>query len=227
MDYLTLVFRGLLYTGTIFVAVGTIGGHIIQSRVDNERNSDIKGLKADNKELKAGNKQLLESNSELKTGNDQLIEMNEALSTNIEKYQLDLKDKEKQIEQLESQAKKHSRNEKQWYDTNGTLHIESGSKTTIVTPKQDVSDKLGLVEQLGIKGRPAVALQLAEELIEETRSEEGQVWLTPYYFAGMSALDAGHTDLALKYLKFVEDNHDGNPFFDQARKQIEIIESRG
>jgi len=112
--------RGVLIFGTALVAIGTIATSILSPMVDKEKDKKID-------ELLEGNKKLQSSNN--------------ALTDKIDKYQQDLIEKDKRIEELKKQVSPRQLTEEQKTELLKKLSAMNKSPITIISRLSDAEGK--------------------------------------------------------------------------------------
>jgi tetratricopeptide (TPR) repeat protein len=195
-----LIGLGLLVFGTGVMNVGTY----LRSK------EEIKRQKTTINEL---NNQLLtlnKGNQELIEGKNKLLIQNQELTNKIEKYQEDLKEKQKMIDELEIKSKKAERGITSIYEFNGTKRetIRPGHINMNIGQEVEIFKKIDNLEKE--KRYPELIL-ICENQIKKTPN-----WLTPYLFLGVAYANTGNKIKAIELFKYVIKNTPDDPDYKQA-----------
>lgn len=188
-----------LYIGTALVAIGTISVSHFSSIVDK-----AKGRKID---------ELLDGNRTLQQGNQELL-------GKVEKYQVDLESKQREIEQLKIEATKSRRGIVSTWDFNGVRREgTAGSMTAIAGEEVGVFQELARLRQE--RKHPEI-VALATKQIEKTPG-----WLTPYLMRGAAYASIGEIQKAIADLQHVVKEAAGDPAYVQASEMLNKLKGQG
>ena len=155
--------------------------------------------------------------AELVNGKNELVSQNKELLAKVEKYQTDLEQKDRQIDELERKAKMAARGIVSIYDYNGAKRENTaGSISLTVGPERDVFEQM--VELEKARDFPNL-LKVCEQQIRATPN-----WFTPYLFRAVAYANTGKKDEAIADLRYVIDNTLGDPKYVQAEKLLQQLE---
>lgn len=155
--------------------------------------------------------------SELVDGKNALVSQNKELLSQIGKYQTDLTEKERQIKELELEAKKAARGITSIYDFNGAKRENTaGSITLSVGPEVEVFRQMVELEKAKDFSN---LLKICEHQIEDTPE-----WFTPYLYRAVAYANIGQKQKAIIDLRYVIDNTPGDPKYVQAKKLLQQLE---
>jgi tetratricopeptide (TPR) repeat protein len=206
--------RIIYFIGVGLIAVGTIltywGSNLkseestkVLKTAISEKNSEI-----DNLGIKV---------SELIDGKDTLLQQNQELKSEIGRYQTDLNEKEKTIQELEKQAKKAMRGISSTYDFNGAKRITTrpGHISLEVGPEVEIFNKINELEKQ--RNYPELK-NICEQQIIKTPE-----WLTPYLYLGLAYANMDNKEKAIEMFEYVLNNAPDDPAYAQAKEFLKKL----
>ena len=198
---------GLITIGTVFIYWGSNlkseeSTKVLKTAIS-EKNSEI-----DNLGIKV---------SELIDGKDTLLQQNQELKSEIGRYQTDLNEKEKTIQELEKQAKKAMRGISSIYDFNGAKRITTGPGHIYleVGPEVEIFKKINELEKQ--RNYPELK-NICEQQIIKTPE-----WLTPYLYLGLAYANMGNKEKAIEMFEYVLSNAPDDPAYAQAKEFLKKL----
>jgi len=193
------VFKTMLYVGTVFVAIATIGMSVYSAKVDASKDRKIDDLLAGSKQLQAGNQELLEK---------------------IATYQADLAAKQQEIEALKTAAAKAGRGQYATWDFNGVRREgRAGQFTAVHGEEVAVFQKIAELEK---QGKHADIVRIATEQIAKTPD-----WLTPYFARGVALANLGQRHEAIRDLEYVVKQAHGDVNYAGAATVLDKLRRQG
>jgi tetratricopeptide (TPR) repeat protein len=193
------IFKGMLYVGTLLVAIATIGMSIFSAKVDRSKDRKIDDLLAGSRQLQTGNEELL---------------------AKIAAYQTDLAAKQQEIETLKTQAAKAERGQYATWDFNGVRREgRAGQITTTLGNEVGVFQKFAELEK---QGKHEDIVRIATEQIAKTPD-----WLTPYFARGIALANIGRRDEAIRDLEYVVGHSHGDANYAGAAKALDKLRQHG
>jgi tetratricopeptide (TPR) repeat protein len=198
---------GLIAIGTIFIYWGsnlkTEESTKILNTAISEKNSDINNLG-----IKV---------SELIDGKNTLLQQNQELKSEIGRYQIDLNEKEKTIQELEKQVKKTSRGISSTYDFNGAKRITTrpGHISLEVGPEVEIFNKINELEKQ--RNYPELKYICEQQIIKTPE------WLTPYLYLGLAFANMDNKEKAIEMFEYVLSNAPNDPAYAQAEEFLKKL----
>ena len=170
-----------------------------------------------NKGRRKDTTQLNKTIHELKIDNKELIEGKNQLLLKLEKYQADLKVKEKTIQELEKKSKKAERGITSIYDFNGTKRETTGPGqfTTIIGPEVEIFNR---IQELKKSGSYLELIEVCKKQIDETPE-----WLTPYFYLGIGYANTNEKEKAIEKFEYVLKNAPDDPNYIQAEEFLKEL----
>lgn len=155
--------------------------------------------------------------SELIDGKDTLLQQNQELKSEIGRYQTDLNEKEKTIQELEKQAKKAMRGISSTYDFNGAKRITTrpGHISLEVGPEVEIFNKINELEKQ--RNYPELK-NICEQQIIKTPE-----WLTPYLYLGLAYANMDNKEKAIEMFEYVLSNAPDDPAYAQAKEFLKKL----
>jgi tetratricopeptide (TPR) repeat protein len=155
--------------------------------------------------------------SELIDGKDTLLQQNQELKSEIGRYQTDLNEKEKTIQELEKQAKKAMRGISSTYDFNGAKRITTrpGHISLEVGPEVEIFKKINELEKQ--RNYPELK-NICEQQIIKTPE-----WLTPYLYLGLAYANMDNKEKAIEMFEYVLSNAPDDPAYAQAKEFLKKL----
>ena len=155
--------------------------------------------------------------SELIDGKDTLLQQNQELKSEIGRYQTDLNEKEKTIQELEKQAKKAMRGISSTYDFNGAKRITTrpGHISLEVGPEVEIFKKINELEKQ--RNYPELK-NICEQQIIKTPE-----WLTPYLYLGLAYANMDNKEKAIEMFEYVLNNAPDDPAYAQAKEFLKKL----
>ena len=198
---------GLIAIGTILIYWGsnlkTEESTKILNTAISEKNSDINNLGIKVSELIHGKNTLLQQNQELKS--------------EIGRYQIDLNEKEKTIQELEKQVKKTTRGISSTYDFNGAKRITTrpGHISVAVGPEVEIFNKIIELEKQ--RNYPELKNICEQQIIKIPE------WLTPYLYLGLAFANMDNKEKAIEMFEYVLSNAPDDPAYAQAKESLKKL----
>jgi tetratricopeptide (TPR) repeat protein len=155
--------------------------------------------------------------SELIDGKDTLLQQNQELKSEIGRYQTDLNEKEKTIQELEKQAKKAMRGISSTYDFNGAKRITTrpGHISLEVGPEVEIFKKINELEKQ--RNYPELK-NICEQQIIKTPE-----WFTPYLYLGLAYANMDNKEKAIEMFEYVLSNAPDDPAYAQAKEFLKKL----
>ena len=198
---------GLIAIGTIFIYWGsnlkTEESTKILNTAISEKNSDINNLG-----IKV---------SELIDGKNTLLQQNQELKSEIGRYQIDLNEKEKTIQELEKQVKKTTRGISSTYDFNGAKRITTRPGHISVEVGLEVEIFNKIIELEKQRNYPELK-NICEQQIIKTPE-----WLTPYLYLGLAYENMDNKEKAIEMFEYVLSNAPEDPAYVQAKESLKKL----
>jgi len=155
--------------------------------------------------------------SELIDGKNIMVQQSKELKSEIGRYQTDLNEKEKTIQELEKQAKKTTRGISSIYDFNGVKRVTTGPGhiSAEVGPEVEIFRKINELEKQ--RNYPELK-NICEQQIIKTPE-----WLTPYLYLGLACANMGNKEKSIEMFEYVLRNAPDDPAYAQAKEFLKKL----
>lgn len=163
-------------------------------------------------------RQLADQINDLVSGKNQLLWENKILLQKVDRYQLDLRDKEQQIKKLQQDATEIKSGITEMYEYNGLKRSTTKPGHLVIDPTG--REVFRTMARLLDQNNWQALLSLCNK--EMTNRPE---WLTPYLFAGVAQANLGNKQEAMRLLEYVDSEAKEDPKYSEARRILKILKT--